>query len=98
MTRKHFLSITFAVLYFNQKTLNDTQIDHFLLGNIQDNINFFDGNYIDFFVKLCKHEIPGNIQSNQIHHSIKKSRVGKKNVRKGIRNRLIYMAALTFKI
>ena len=41
---KAFLSITFTVSYFNQETLNDTPINHFLFGNIQDNINTFDGN------------------------------------------------------
>ena len=77
-----FLRITFAVQYFNQKTSNDTSISHFLSENIQDNINTFDGNSIDFFVKLYTHERPGNVQSNPIHHSIKKSKVGKKNVKR----------------
>ena len=38
------LNFTFAILYFNQKTQNNTTIYHFLIGNIQDNINTFDGN------------------------------------------------------
>ena len=97
MTRKHFLSIAFAVLYFNQKTVNDTPINHLLTGNIQDNINTIDGIQIDFFVKLYTRERPENIQSNPIHHSMKKSRFGKKNVKKGIPNRVIYMATSNFK-
>ena len=78
MTRKHFLSITFAVQYFNQETPNDTAINHFLRGNIQGNINNFNGNKIYFFVKLYTHERPGDVQSNPVHHLIKKSRVRQK--------------------
>ena len=63
MARQRFLSVTFAVQYFNQKTLNDTLISHFLPGNIQDNINTFDRNKIYFFVKLYNHERPGDIKS-----------------------------------
>ena len=44
--------ITFAIQYFSQKTSNNTQLNHFLPGNIQDNINTFNGNQIDFFCKI----------------------------------------------
>ena len=56
--------------------------NHFRPGNIQDNINTFHGNKIDFFVKLYIHEWPEDAQSNPIHHSVKKSGVGKKNVKR----------------
>ena len=69
---KHFLTTTFAVLYFSQKETNDTPINHVFLGKIQDNINAFHENYIDFFVKLYTHERPGKIHSNPVHHSIKR--------------------------
>ena len=81
MTRKHFSSSTFAVQCFNQKTPNDTPISHFLPRNIQHNINTFDGKKNYFFVKLHNHERPGDLQSNPIHHSIKKSRIEKRNVK-----------------
>ena len=69
-------------LNFNQKSPNDTLLSQFLPGNVQDNINTFDGNNIYCFLKLCNHERPGDAQSNPIHHSIKNSRVGKKNVKR----------------
>ena len=55
MSSKIILSPTFPVKYFNQKTPNDTLMKYFLPGNTQDKINAFDGNKIDFFVKLCTH-------------------------------------------
>ena len=82
MTRKRFLSPTFDVQYFNQKTPSDPPISHFLHGNIQDNINTFDGNKIYFFVKLCTNERRGDFQSIPFHHSIKTSRVEKKIVKR----------------
>ena len=63
-------------------TPNYTLTNHFRPGNIQDNINTFHGNKIDFFVKLYIHEWPEDAQSNPIHHSVKKSGVGKKNVKR----------------
>ena len=90
MTRKHFLSITFAVQYLNQKTPNDTPVSHFLPGNIQDNINTFDESKISFFVK------PGDVQKDSVHQSIKRVELGRKML-KGIPNRVIYMATSTFK-
>ena len=39
-----FLSIIFAVQFFNQKTPNGTTKNYFLLENIKSNINNFDGN------------------------------------------------------
>ena len=59
-----FISITFAIQYFNQKTPNDTPINYFLPGNIQDNINTFHRNEIDFFVKIYTRERLGDAQSN----------------------------------
>ena len=94
---KTFFKHSFCSPICNQKGINDTTIKHFLLRNSQDNINIFDGKQIDFSVKLYTHDRPENIQSNPIHHSIKTSRVARKNVKKEIPNRVIYMAAPTFK-
>ena len=77
-----FLCITFAVQYFDQKRPNDTPINYFLRENIQDNINTFDGNKTDCFVKFYTHERLRDVQSNPIDHSIKTSRFGKKNVKR----------------
>ena len=42
VNRKHFLSLTFADKYFNQKNPNDSPIKHFLHGNTEDKMNTFD--------------------------------------------------------
>ena len=65
MNSKSIISLTFAVKYFNQKTPNDTLIKHFIPGNTQDKMNAFDGNKIDFFVKIYTHEKLGHVQATQ---------------------------------
>ena len=82
MNRKQFLGITFAVQYFNQETSNDPQISYVFSGNIQDIINTLDGNKIYLFLKLYTYERPKNVQSNPVHLSVKKSRVGKENIKR----------------
>ena len=76
--RKHFLSIAFAVQYFNQKTTNGTPIKYFLPRNIQNNIDTFH----DIFVKFYTHEELGDTKSNPINYLIKKSRFESKNVKR----------------
>ena len=77
---ENILSITFAVQYFNQKKPNGAPINHFLPRNIQDNIKTSDGKF--FFVKFYSHERPEHVQSNLIHHSIKKCKFEKKNIKR----------------
>ena len=47
-------------------------------GNIQDNINILDENYIYSFVKLYTHDRPGDAGSNPIHYSKKRVEMGRK--------------------
>ena len=65
MTGEHFLTITCARI--PQEA-----------GNIQDNINILDENYIYSFVKLYTHERPGDAGSNPIHYSKKRVEMGRK--------------------
>ena len=47
-------------------------------GNIQDNINILDENYIYSFVKLYTHERLGDAGLNPIHYSKKRVEMGRK--------------------
>ena len=88
---KTFLNIIFAVQFSHQKAPNNTVIKHFVPGNTQGNINIFDENQIDLFVILYTHERLGDVHSNPMHYSTKKSRFAEGGILKGIPNTVIYM-------
>ena len=79
-SKKKILSIAFAVKYFDQETPNDTARNHFLPGNNQDSINTFWWKLNWFLCEILHHEKPGDIQSNPLDDSMKRSTFVKKNV------------------
>ena len=82
---KNFLSIRFEVWKcLFQRAPNDTPNKPFFPGNIQDNfIHYtFDWSNICLFVKRYTHKKLGNFQSKSIYHSIIKSSVCNKNVKR----------------
>ena len=89
VNRKSFLSLTCADKYFNQNRSNDTPIKHFLPGNIQDKMDTFDRNYIDFFVKIHTHLKLGDAQTTSIPQTNRKSKFGEKNMLKSIKEKYV---------
>ena len=78
VSSKSIASLTFAVKYLNQKTPNDTLIKHFIPGNTQGKMNAFDGNKIDFFVKIYTHLKVGDVQPTQSPIPEERTTLGRK--------------------